>query len=284
MQVVFAPRAPNPLELAAIQAESARPPVLPTRKAAAAINEALVESLRDPHGDLSALAADLQNRISPQMLQTELRHQISDARNPARVTAVRLLGIVGSRQSVSFLLPLLQEPQIRPAAMQAICQLADVSTLARLIPSAKDDAEKSQFIAAMLRRNPAAAMPPFLRLVENVRTRQAALQALDELDRLPIQELMAALSAANVADRFAAARALGHIDGPQTTAELASRIENNITRRECLAALLLSRGKEAKIIVAEARRSPLLEPLVLALQSELQPVALISPNSFRNMR
>ena|GEM_PF-4308292 len=284
MPVVFAPRAPNPLELAAIQAESARPPVLPAKKAVAVIDEALLQSLHNPHGNLSVLATDLQSRVSPQVLQAELRRQISDARNPARATAIQLLGMVGSPQSVSFLLPLLQEPPVRPAAMQAICRLADVSTLARLIPSAKDDAEKSQLIAAMLRRNPAAAMPQFLRLVENEQTRQAALQSLDELDHPPMQELIAALNAANVADRIAAARALGHIDGPKTTAELVSRIEQNISRRECLAALILSRGKEAKTAVAEARQSPQLEPLVLALQSELQPVAVIPPNSFRKIR
>lgn len=284
MPVVFAPRAPNALELAAIQAESARPPVLPAKNAVAVIDEALLESLRDPHGDLSVLAADLQRRVKPQILQVELRRQISDARNPARASAIRLLGMVGSPQSLSFLLPLLQEPKVSPAAMQAISQLADISTIARLIPSAKDDAEKSQLIAAMLRRNPAAAMSQFLRLVENDQTRQAALQSLDELDHPPMRELMAALSAANVADRIAAARALGHIDGPKTTAELVSRIDKNISRRECLAALILSRGKEAKTAVAEARQSPLLEPLVRALQSELQPVALTSPNSFRKIR
>lgn len=270
MPVVFAPRAPNPLELAAIEAESARPPVLPAKKAVAAIDEALLASLRDNRGDLSVLAADLQSHVSPQTLQGELRRQISDVRNPARATAIRVLGMVGSPQSVSFLLPPLQDPQVRPAAMQAICRLSDVSTLARLIPSAKDDAEKSQLIAAMLRRNPAESMPEFLRLVENLQTRQAALQSLDELDHPPTQELMAALGAANMADRFAAARALGHIDGPHTTAELVGRIEENRSRRECIAALLLSRGKEAKTVVAEARQSPRLQPLVRALQSELQ--------------
>lgn len=270
MPVVFAPRAPNPLEVAAIQAESARPPVLPAKKAVAVIDEALLGLLSDPRGDLSVVAADLQRRVSPQILEIELRRQMSDRQNPARDVAISLLGIVGSPQSVAFLLPLLQESQVRPAALEAICRLSDVSTLSRLIPSAKSDAEKREMVAAMLRRNAAAAMPEFLGLVENVRTRQIALQALDELDQPPMQELMAALSAANVADRFAAARALGHIDGPHTTAQMVSRIEKNISRRECLAALLLSRGKEAKTAVAEARQSPLLDPLVRALQSELQ--------------
>lgn len=270
MPVVFAPRPPNPLELAAIQAESARPPLLSAKKAVAVIDEALLTSLQNPHSDFPVLATDLQSRINPQILQGELRRQISDVRNPARAAAIQLLGIVGSPQSVSFLLPLLQEPKVRAVAMQAICGLADVSTLVRLIPSAKDDAEKSELIAAMLRRNPVETMPEFLRLVENLQTQQAALQSLDELDHPPTQELMAALGAANMADRFAAARALGHIDGPNTTAELVGRIEENRSRRECIAALLLSRGKEAKTVVAEARQSPRLQPLVRALQSELQ--------------
>jgi len=182
------------------------------------------------------------------------------------------VGLSGNEQAVGFLLPLLSDEDARQEALNAICRLADVSTLQRLLTSAEWDFELRQMIAAMLRRDPAAAMPVYLQLVEDPQMRGAALDALDDLPQPPVQHLMAALRAPRISVRLAAARALGHIDGPRTTAELVALVSNNISRREALAALLYSKGDQAKAAVAAVSQSRELGAVVQAVESELQPL------------
>ncbi|HEX4795277.1 MAG TPA: hypothetical protein VH370_15890 [Humisphaera sp.] len=264
----FVPRSPTPLEALAIRKELARPPLLAAKQGQAAIDDALQQLARQAGTDPAALAADLQRRVGSAALIANLRKRAESANDPAQSAAIRMLAFVGTEDSATFLVPLLRQPRTRQDALTSICRLASLPMLWRLLPAARDDAERRQLIAAALQRDPAAAMGDYLRLVEDPRTRAVALDALDQMNHPPVQQLIAALNTSRVTDRLSAARALGHIDGPYTTAQLVSRIQNNVNRREALAALLLSRGNQARIAVAEARQNSALAPILAAVQSE----------------
>lgn len=76
----------------------------------------------------------------------------------------------------------------------------------------------------------------------------AALRELKEArDRgRVVEELFARLDDPRVDVRLAAAKALGYLDGPVVTARLAGMVEGNRHRREALAALMQSDGREAR--------------------------------------
>jgi hypothetical protein len=61
-----------------------------------------------------------------------------------------------------------------------------------------------------------------------------------------VDALFARLNDPRRANRLAAARALGRIDGPVVTARLAALVRQNVNRHEALAALASSDGAEAK--------------------------------------
>jgi HEAT repeat protein len=263
-------KAPTPLQRLAIEQELARPPRLPLHRAAATIDQAIAQLSADPAVDPEPLCAKLKGAIAPDLLLVQLRQRVTNLQGAQRAAAIRLIGISGNEQAVAVLQPLLSESDARQEALDAICQLASLPTLERLLASAQDDSERRKMIAAMLRRDPTEAMPAYLRFVENRRTRSVALEALDDLAQPPVPELMGALRSPQISVRLAAARALGRIDGPRTTAELVALISSNVSRREALAALLYSKGDEAKAAVAGASQSRELGAVVYSVQTQLQ--------------
>ena len=68
--------------------------------------------------------------------------------------------------------------------------------------------------------------------------------------------LFAHLGHSETAVRFAAAKALGRINGPVVSRRLATLVERDTHRREALAALVYSRGKEAAEYLRAAQRYP----------------------------
>jgi hypothetical protein len=267
---LVASNAPTPLQQLLIAQELAKPPRLAANQAATAVREAIATLGSDPTVEPQPLVAGLKKKIAPEVLHTLLRQSVRDSVGLDRAAAIRLIASAGNEQAVADLLPLLSEMDTRPEALAAICRLADIPTLQRLLGSASNHLERRQIIAAMLGRDPAAAMPQYLRLVENARSRSDALEALDDLPRPPADELMAALRSPQISVRLAAARALGHIDGPQTTAELVALVSTNISRREAMAALLYSKGDDARAAVAGARQSRELALVVQSVQVELR--------------
>jgi hypothetical protein len=106
----------------------------------------------------------------------------------------------------------------------------------------------------------------YLSYVRNPATRSVALAAADDVAHPPLQSLLAALDDPHESIRIAAARTLGHIDGPVTTAALIQRINDRSSRREALAALLFSDGPEANRFVRSAQNDPHLGAEVRSLQ------------------
>jgi hypothetical protein len=144
-----------------------------------------------------------------------------------------------------------QMVKVEPLPMQRDPQL-----LVSLARQEKDLKKQRELIAELLRSESNAAVALYLELVADSRTRRVALDALDDVKEPPVEGLIGELWNWRVAVRFAAARALGRIDGPETTRELVRLIERNTQKREALAALMYSGGPDAAEFMAGARNVP----------------------------
>jgi HEAT repeat protein len=107
-------------------------------------------------------------------------------------------------------------------------------------------------------------VPIYLGFVARAGTAADALAAAKYAPSEVVPVLLEQLDSPSVTTRLAAARALGAIDGPQTTAALAKLVQSGSNRREALAALMLSGGDDARRFVAEAETDA---PLAAAMRS-----------------
>ena len=171
---------------------------------------------------------------------------LSERSAPRRKAQVLLLAELCTARSAPLLASLAAEPELRPHALAGLERVGDVPTLTALASGARDDGERRRLLAALLRREPAHAVPVFLAFLQDGATEDAALAALDDVKNPPVDALFARLNDPRAGTRLAAARAIGKVDGPAVTARLAWMLRHNVNRREALAALAASNGAEAK--------------------------------------
>src|SRR4051812_38317809 len=148
----------------------------------------------------------------------------------------------------------------------------DPQELAGMAREEKDPKKQRKVIGELLRSQSDRAAALYLELVVDARTRRVALDALDDVKEPPVGALINELGNHRVSVRFAAARALGRIDGPATTFELVKLVERNTRRREALAALMYSGGEDAAEYVDGARRTPGLAVTVRAVEIQMKSV------------
>jgi len=146
----------------------------------------------------------------------------------------------------------------------------DARTLASLALEEKEPQRQRQIIAQLIQSDDPAAVGLYLQLVVDRKRRNLALDALADVKEPPVQGLIDQLSNPRVAIRFAAARALGRIDGPVTTEQLVALVKRNTQRREALAALLYSDGPDASAFLANARGVPALASTLRAVEIQLK--------------
>lgn len=96
-----------------------------------------------------------------------------------------------------------------------------------------------------------AVKPDVPAKLEAIAGKRGTAAALRELKAAPdrrqvVEQLFARLDDPRVEIKLAAAKALGYLDGPAVTARLAGMVEANRHRREALAALMQSDGREAR--------------------------------------
>jgi hypothetical protein len=161
-------------------------------------------------------------------------------------------------------------PATRPAVIPPPPR--DAQTLASLALEETGTQQQRQLIAELIQSNDPSAVGLYLQLVMDRRRRDVALDALAGVKDPPVQALIEELSNSRVAIRFAAARALGRIDGPVTTGQLAELVRRNTRRREALAALLYSDGPDASAYLENARRVPALASTLRAVEIQLKSV------------
>jgi hypothetical protein len=148
--------------------------------------------------------------------------------------------------------------------------LRDPRELANLAVKEKDPRKQRELIAEMLRGQGDLAVALYLEMVVDAKWRAVALSALDDVKDPPVQAFIDELGNSRVAVRFAAARVLGRIDGPETTLALVRMVERNTKRREALAALMYSGGTDAAEFMDEARHVPGLAITVRAVEMQMK--------------
>lgn len=133
--------------------------------------------------------------------------------------------------------------------------------LAPVPPS--DRGGRQQWLAQVLSEH---RVDLFLKYVRDPATRDDALAATERVEHPPLKQLLDALDDPHEEVRLAAARVLGRIDGPITTAALVRRVNDPAVRREALAALMFSDGPEAATFLRAARGNPRLAAQVHSLE------------------
>ena len=184
----------------------------------------------------------------------------------SRPPTMRELMLVGDMR------PKKRMPATAPTLVQQQQPSRDPQLLASLAWQETQPQRQRETIAELLRSEDPFAIGLYLQLVVDVRRRAVALDALADVKQAPVQALIEQLSNSRVAIRFAAARALGKIDGPMTTEQLVALVKQNTQRREALAALLCSDGTDASAFLASARHMPGLSTTVRAVEIQLQSV------------
>jgi HEAT repeat protein len=209
-------------------------------------------------------AIKLLSTLEPRRREADLARIIfSDDPRRSRA-ASQLVAATATADSIPLLLQMDRSPATRAAAVPALARLCPPELLATLARSHADPEPRRTLIAGLLATPEGTAQ--YLNLVLDASTSSDAFAALDRVPSPPTQGFFAALYDPHIGTRLAAARVLGRIDGPETTARLVAMAEQNQSRREALIALADSRGPEAKQFLQEAKRGG---PLAGAVRSIL---------------
>lgn len=247
-----------PVKQARQEAEQARQKLL---------EEAIARRVAEPDGDLGELTEPLMpERQSYELLLAERTGQFD---GPRQVAAIELLGQLGSGRTVPLLAGLSRSPTAHGPAVRALGRLADPDTVGRLAAEEADPALQQELLAALASREDARSVAVYLRFVPRQKTRDAALSALHDVDRPPVERLFERLTSTDRAQRTAAALALGSLDDPQVPARLIQMVGQG-NRQEPLLALAASSQRGALEFVNLARKNPLLLGSVRTIEYRLK--------------
>jgi hypothetical protein len=210
-----------------------------------------------------------------------------------RIEAVSLLADYGSRRALPALSRAADEPALAPAATRGIARLAGANAVALRARAAKDPAIRRAAYAALAASAGREGGTMYLSFVLNAATREEALAALDAVPAAQATaSLVEQLANPRVDYRLAAARALAracsgggatghdaaHHDpvaeaggaAPSAVARvLQGLLDQNICRREVLAALLQCRDANARRYIASLRTDRSIDSELRALEREL---------------
>jgi hypothetical protein len=178
-----------------------------------------------------------------------------------QMAAIRLLAEIGSPRSVPDLLRASTDSNLHVASINALGRLADSAILDQLASQEPNRELQRSLLTALLGRGDLDSYRLYLSYLQNEATAETALAAAEQVPNPPMEILFAALGSPSELERLAAARVLGRIDGPATTARLVAMLEEGTSRQEACVALLSSRGPEAVSFVRNARTNPTLAAL-----------------------
>lgn len=230
------------------------------------IDEAVGRLAADPNLEPAAVLAELSEALPRNLIADRLTAIARTGHAARKSAAVRLLGELGEASALPLFAEVSRDAPdeaAKAAAVEAIARLADAPTLAAMAKDEPIEAHRRRLYAGLLGRNddPRAAVL-YLRAVADRRTRGAALAALDDVTAPPLDALFAQLGHADVSVQLAAAKALGHVDGPAVTRRLAGMVHRGEHRGPAVAALLYSDGPEAAAALRAARRYPKLSATI----------------------
>src|SRR5687767_47505 len=232
------------------------------------VDAAVARFATDPAADPAALAEELSRSVSQDVVSQRLIALARSGTGPRRAAAARLLAELRLPRTLPLFLELARDKSTKAAAYVGIARLADDATLARLAQEESDAQHRRLLLAALVSRGRPQATVAYLRHVANPQTSDSALNALADVKSPPVDALFAHLGHSETAVRFAAAKALGRINGPVVSRRLATLVERDTHRREALAALVFSRGKEAAGYLRAAQRYPELAGDIASLRAQ----------------
>jgi hypothetical protein len=232
------------------------------------VEAAIERRVSEPDADLDALAEPLLAARGANELA--LIERVGRSRGSRQVAAIDLLGHVGTRRSVPVLAGLVAVPETHAAAVRALARLADSEAIARLAGAEVDPNLQQELFAVLLSRGDAGAVVAYLDFVQQRETRAAAIAALDRVAEPPVPLLFEFLKSPQQTQRFAAAVALGRIDGPEVSRRLIDMVLSEAPCREALVALVASSGPESCRFVSQARSDPLLAGSVRSIEHRLK--------------
>ncbi len=224
--------------------------------------------MAEPRGDLGELTKPLLGQRA--QYERVLLDRFVAFSVPQQTAALDILGRIGSEASMPLALYASLNPRLHRPAVQALAEVGDAETLARLAPKETDGQLQEELLAALLARGECRAVAAYLDLVTRPGLNGRPLAALSRVERPPVEMLFQFLEGPQVSRRLAAAVVLGRLDGPAITQRLIRLAGGGATHQEAMVALLASSNEEATQFVQNARQNLLLAGVLSAANSRYQ--------------
>ena len=229
---------------------------LKQRRNPARLNQILETAVRELAADPKLEASDVARRLLPDSEYHEQR--IHDALPVAdlhlRVAAVRLLEFVATQRSVPVLVPWVEHPETHGAATRALVRVGAADVAMRVINAEPNRDLQRSLLTVLLNRNDAAATELFLQFVADTRSRNVALEAIQQANDPPVEILLSYLDTSRSDLRMAAAVAVGSMCQDEITQSLINLALAERGRPEPLIALLTCDGDAAQGFLRSAGR------------------------------
>lgn len=213
-------------------------------------------------------------RNNRDFFEPRIRKLIQTEQGTRRQAAIRLLGDVGTPDTLPFLLKLAQSEEHQRTTIRSIAKIADSLTLARMAALRGDETARLSLWAALLARGDTDSVSLFIDAVQDPATRRSALAGLTTMREPPVEQLFLFLNSPRQAERLAAAHALGQLCDSEVSQQLIRIARTSPERQEAFVALLSCTDSKAGAFLDYARHDPLFHSVLHA--AELQRRAAFS--------
>ncbi len=209
------------------------------------------------NGDVDAAKIVASSGLKRAEAEAHLLRRLEIAPADDQHAVLRMLAACGSPRSAPALLQLAQHESLRTEALATLEQLIGIEGLARVVRQSPDPNVRSALMLRLLTAGSDSGLLGYLSLVLNGATRAEALSVAKTEPKVPVAELITLLDHGEEPVRMAAAMTLGHINGPETTRLLITRItEKPANSSEAWIALMACRGDMARDFLEYATRRP----------------------------
>ena len=221
----------------------------------ATVDEVIEHLTRDPDADAEQLAksSGLVERDAERLLLRQLLRSGDDRKH----AVLQLLAVCGTPRSTPQLLRLSRREAFRDEALAAVERIVGIERLAEVVGQASDRRVRAALICRLLTAESEAALHGYLSLVRHEAMRGEALAVAEDVAQPVLAALLGLLDDEDEAVRISAAVVLGHVNGPEVTNLLISRVtEEPSDSTETWIALLACRGEQAEEFFAYAGCQP----------------------------
>jgi hypothetical protein len=229
------------------------------------IDAAIARLVAAPTKDVTKVAQEtgraigLRDRRIARMLQSRFRRASQDE----RLAIIALAAGSGSVDFVPWLLKTAARPVLREASLSAVEAIAGAENVAAIARRADHPSVRVALMTRLLTSGSQQAVLQYLALVVDRTIRDEALSAAEAAQPLPLDALLAHLDDDDKAIRLAAAQVLGHVNGPEVSRALITRLSQpDQPTVEAWMALLACRGEAVDRFLRQAVYEPRFLPQV----------------------